>query len=354
MHKKYLIAFLLPLISLHVLFSTNVNIKSSNWNNCFELNISDKWNKIGVKFKNNEFKGLSLLKIKHDNITVQKYKLFDNRYLVLNGKSLYCINFKYPTFEIFSTINTLNSENIDIKLIKLIKDKLTLNTAFYFCKNVENNSFYYDYSNLLYTKNGMLNYVKYKSKFVQGEVEWAFTKYGIFHSSTLSLLINRFVFFVNYKNINELYNLGFEFHHDNCKIKVIDKISEISVYGGQGKKRNFSIDGNLKFEYDVLSYRSILYFYSFHEINYDEFLIKSIKLRLRVRNKAIIDNITYEICINYNDGYGGYLKINNLKFSYNYDKIDCLIEYKIKKDNSSFDLKLSLTGKLEISYDFNL
>ncbi len=348
------IVFIIILLGDRVLFAANVNINSDFVKNYHKIEFTDKSNKLGIKFEENKILSLNILKLEQNKIKIQNSKIIENENLVFDENNYYNLNFIYNCFEFYTTLPILNDENIDIKSIKYINSSLVLQTSIYHLKNQVNDDFYFDYHSLNFTQEGVVNYLKYTYKNISLENEVALSKFGIFLSTKALFTYKKLKFFFITKNIKEKYSYGFIFENSIAKVEVIDKIYQLSIYGGQGVKRNFQISSDLKIPINTDFFQSTFYLSTQHEIDYDVYLNKSIKQSYRIRNKIQYNETTLEYSCRIGEKISAYLIINNLKISYYNKKFDFNVYFENSQKNSKFKLNFSQEGNFQISYTYSL
>lgn len=354
MSRKIIVVFFLLCLNLFILSASNLSINSDLMKNYTVVKFDDNINLIGVEFENNKVLGLNTLKIEQNKAKISKFSLFENKNLFVDKKNRYFLSIESFPLTVSSTISLFNKDGIDLSTIKYKSENIQLSTSYFYSKNKDFNSFYYDFSSLLYTKQGLITDLFLKYKFVTLESEVALAKYGTFWSYSANCKFKKVNVFFNTKNINEKYKAGFTFTSDNVKVEVIHKIYNISAYGGQGVKRNYSIDGNLKFNFKKEVFKSTLYFSTYHEIDYDVYLNKSIKQKFKVRQKIEGDNNNYEWSFSYSDGFSTYIVINCFKLVYDFKKVDLQFLYTMRKKDNSLKIQLSTSGMLKLSYNYSL
>lgn len=350
MIKKYLLAMIYINLSLFGLFSTNVSLTSNNLNNSLKLDIYDKFNKVSIKFEDNKILELNSLKLSINNIIIKKDKILLNEQVILDNSLRYFINFDYKLFQISSTIPTFSNDKIDIKNLQLNWNNLIFQASYYYNYTNINNKFYYDFSNLLYTKNGSLFYLKYEFKNIFTQQELAATNYGIYYSSIYAINLKNFTFYFNIKNINEKYAYSVIFNYGNFKYEAIDKIYDISIYGGQGIKRNRQVKSKVKLNYDINNLQIILYLNMLIEIDYDVYLRKTINKDFKMRTIIKTEKNEIELSLNYDNNYAYYVVFNNVKINYSNKVIELQYNFENKKDKSIYDIKLNSNKEIEIKY----
>lgn len=350
MRKIKLIIFYIFLFNSNFLFAAYVTINSDFVNSYNEIEIVNNTNKFKLKFADNKLETLSLLQLSYENITIKKSNLLVSKQLSLDTSRYYLMNIEFPPLILSSTISLLNEKQIEVKTLTYLNDKLTISNSYYNINETIKDSYYYDLSSLYYTERGFVSYLSYQGNYLGIETETAYTKYGLFCSFTSSFFLNPFTINLNYKNNNEKYNFQIIFDYKNMNIKVTDKIYRISIFGGQGVKRNYSINGNLKFTFNKEEFTSKIYITTSHEIDYDEYLNKTVKQKVRIRNKININDLNCETSLTYNGDISGYLSINDIKISYSKKTILFSLKYSTNRENMTFVLQASSKGSLKISY----
>jgi len=350
MIKKYLLAMLYINFSIISLFSTNVSLISNNLDNSLKLNIYDKFNKVSIKFENNKILDVNSLKFSKNNLLIKKDKIQLNEQVIIDSSLRYIISFDYNILKISSTIPTFSKEKVDIKNLELNLNNLVIQASYYYNYSNLNNKFYYDLSNLLYTKNGYLFYLKYKFKNISTQQELATTNYGIYYSSIFALNLKCFTFFFNIKNINEKYAYRVVFNYGNFKYESIDKIFDISIYGGQGIKRNRQVKGKLKLNYYINNLQIIIYLNMLTEIDYDVYLRKTINKDFKVSTVFKTDKNEIEFSLNYNNNFAFYIIFNSVKISYTNKVVGLQYNFENNKNKSYYNFKLNSNKEIEIKY----
>lgn len=350
MIKKYLFAMLYINLSLIRLFSTNVSLTSCNINNSLKVEICDKFNKLSINFEKNKKLELNTLKFEKNNIFIKKENTQLNEQIIIDNSLRYIICFDYELFKITSTIPSFTNEKIDIKSIELNFKNLIIQSTYYYNNTNINNKFYYDFSNLLYTKNGNLFYLEYEFKNILTYQEFAITNYGIFYSSIYALKLNYFTFYFNLKNINEKYSYKVVFNYGNFEYDTIDKIYDISIYGGQGIKRNRQVNSKIKLNRDFKSIKVSLYLNLSTEIDYDVFLRRTINNNYKLRTTLKTNKNIMELCLNYNDNFDFYLIYNNVKINYSNKIIYLQFNFENKNNKSNYNIEINSDKKIEIKY----
>lgn len=348
------IVFIFILMCSRSLFSANVNIKTDFVKNYHKIEFTDKSNKIGLKFEESKILSLNILKLKQNNFKIQNTKIIENQYLIFSERNFYNLKFNYNSIDFYTTIPALIDNKIDIKSVKLTYNNLILQTSFYHIKEHSYDNFYYDYQSLNFTQNGILNYINYTYKNLSLENEIALSEFGIYTSYKALFTYDKLKVFFITKNIKEKYCYGFIFENSMAKVEVIDKIYELSIYGGQGVKRNFQISSDLKIPISNDFFKSTFYLSTYHEIDYDVYLNRSINQIYKIRNKFIYKGYKIESSLRFGEKLSAYFIINNLKISYYNKKFDFNIFIESKQNNSIFKLDFSLEGDFQISYTYFL
>jgi hypothetical protein len=348
------IVFIIILLSSRTLFSANIYINNDFVKNYHKIEFTDKSNKVGIKLEENKILSLNILKLEQKNFKIQNSKIIENEYLIFDENNYYNLNFNYNSMQLYSTIPVLNEDSVDIKSVKFTCNNLVLQTSFYHLKEQVNDEFYFNYQSLNFTQKGIVNYISFSYKNLSLENEIVLSKYGVFMSYKALYTFNNLKFFFTTKNIKEKYIYGFIFENSMAKVEVVDKIYELSIYGGQGVKRNFQISSDLKIPIETDLYKSTFYLSTHHEIDYDVCLNKSINQIYRIRNKFIYKDYNIESSIRLGEKLSAYFIINNLKISYYNKKFDFNFIIEKSQKNSYFKLDFSLEGNFQISYTYSL
>ncbi|NCD04748.1 MAG: hypothetical protein EOL97_01390 [Spirochaetia bacterium] len=350
MIKKILLAMIYINLSLLGLFSTNVSLTNNNLNKNLKIDISDKFNNVSIKFENNKIVEVNSLKLSINNILIKKEKIQLNEQVIVDNSLRYIISFNYNLFKISSTIPSFSNDKIDIKIFELNYNNLIFQTSYYYNYSNLNNKFYYDFSNLLYTKNGYLFYLEYEFKNISTKQELGITNLGTNYSSIYALNLKHFTFSFNVKNINEKYTYKVIFNHGNFKYESIDKIYDISIYGGQGIKRNRQVKSKLKLNYDINNFQIMIYLNFFTEIDYDVYLKKTINKDFKIRTIIRNNENEIELSLNYNNNFAFYFIFNNVKINFSNNIFDIQYNFKNKNNYSCYNIKLNSNRELEIKY----
>lgn len=349
MYKRVIIIFSLLFIFSWGLFSTNVSMKYKKNENSFDLTIYDNINKFNIKLKDNKIDSVDISNFQVNSLIIKKEAKFINREIYVDNSINYYINIINDNLEFFTNYSSFDVSNNKINSLVYSYKKLRLEFVNYSIKNVDNNSFYYDFSNLNFTNNGFINYIDYSFYNFDIKQEVAYSKFGLLYSSFISYKFKKLLFFLVRKNMNEKYIYGIEFKDKIVNFKISDKIYPISIYGGQGVKRNFTIDSKLCFNYKFKTMENKLIVKIHHEIDYNKYLEREYINHYSVSNVYQYKKNTVHLFFEYNKLCEFYIKINNLKLLVKNKEIILEISYNIKKENVNYNINLTSNGLFEFS-----
>ncbi len=352
MYKRVILFFLLFFVFLSNIFSTNVNIKYDNFNNSIDLSIYDNLNKVGIKFTNSKIDTLNLLNYSLNGLKIKKENKFKDKEIYISKTLNYYINIEKGSFAYFTNFIPLNRGEYSINSLSYNKDIFKFEFLFYNINKDDRDLFYYDYSNLKYTKKGVINYLFIKFKNIDLHQEFAISKYGIIYSTMFCLNYKKAQIFILNKNINEKFRYGFVLNNDPIRFEINEKLYPISIYSGQGKKREYNVKSEINFE--ILSLNLNIIMKINHQIIYDKYLKKSINNDFNIKSNFKYKKLNLELGISVEKIIKYYLIINNAKFIYNEDEFFIQLDYLSRRENKKYLIKLSSKGIIEISYSIFL
>lgn len=355
MHEKKIILLCVIILILNSLFGTNLKIDYENKSGEIEFSISDKVNNLTINFQNNKLEEIKTLKFDFNGLSIKKENVFSNHQIKVIDSQLYYIKFSYSNLIFRTLFNPLNSEKIALNSIKYMSKNLEVESIYYDIKDNQNDEFYYDFSTLKYTKKGIINYINYRVEKFTFDEELAISDFGIFYSSKLNYNIKKFDFYVIKKNINENYILGINFNYSPIDIKIVDNIYPISIYGGRGVKRDFSINSNLELKFSILNIENHFKIKISNKISYNEFLIKELTIDYNLSDSFTISNNLIKLSMDYENNKVSYcFELNNFKFLFKDKRFNISFWKSFIKNNNIFEINISNLGVLEISYQLKL
>ncbi len=351
MHEKKIILLCVIILILNSLFGANLKIDYENKLGDFDFYISDKVNKLTINFQNNQLKEIKTLKFDFNGLSVEKENIFSSHQIKVIDSQLYYIKLGYPNLIFRTILYSLNPKKISLNTIKYKKKNLEVESIYYDIKYNENDEFYYDFSTLKYTEKGFISYLNVKVGDLLFNEELAITNFGIFYSSKLNYKIKKFDIFIIRKNINESYILGCNFNYNKINVKISDNIYPISIYGGRGVKRDFSINSSLELKFSICNIDQLLKIKINNKISYNEFLIKELTLDYNISDIFSINKQLVKLSIDYENNKFSYdIEINDIKFSYKDNQFNIYFSKSFIKKNNIFEINISSLGVLSFSY----
>ena len=350
MYKRIIIFVLYILTSFCPLFSTYVNLNIENHFSTVDLAFYDNSKKISIKIKDNKIEELNSLEFKYKSIEIKKFDLFKNRNLSLKTNDIYYIKYSFPKLSFYKSYRPLFKSEFEISSFILRQKYFLLQSMFYYKYFEENIGYYYDYSNLNFTKKGLINYIDYGFNDFKINSEFSISNYGFYYSLNVNYQYKYLDLYFCSKNINEKFNYGLIFDYKPISFEVNEKIYPISIYGGQGKKREYFIESDILL--NSKTFKTNLHLY--HEVKYNEFLKKEVKNIISINEKIKVKNNYIEALLSYSDNFSISIIMNKFKIRY-YKKILFFdINYITRDKTKSFNINFSSKGEINILYTFNV